>query len=136
MQNHMDAPSETRSAKTSWVKVALLLLIFEKIVQHIFVTLAFIFDWGGISASVVVNPDILIVLGAIVAVVFVFAFWGIATGQPWAINLVIALALFDIVSEFVAQGRIAIKIPISFLVALLLLVLALQYRRQALSLAR
>jgi hypothetical protein len=47
--------------------------------------------------------------------------------RPWAINLIAALALFDIVGEFVAQGTIGIVITVSFLVAILVLILALTY---------
>jgi hypothetical protein len=52
------------------------------------------------------------------------------TQQNWASNLVIALALFDMIGEFIAQGRIDIVITVSFLVATILLILALLYRRQ------
>jgi hypothetical protein len=44
--------------------------------------------------------------------------------------LLIGLALFDIIGEFVAQGVISIVITVSFLVATLLLILTLVYRRQ------
>jgi uncharacterized membrane protein len=50
----------------------------------------------------------------------------------WATNLVVALALFDIVGEFVAQGRIDIVVTVSFVVATILLIVALIYRRQEL----
>jgi hypothetical protein len=49
--------------------------------------------------------------------------------QKWATGLVILLALFDILGEFVAQGTIGIVITVSFLVAVILLILALIYRR-------
>jgi hypothetical protein len=109
----------------------LIALILEKIVQHIVVTLAFYFNWADITSTVVVNPSLLMILGAVVAVLFILSLWGMITRQTWAINLVIALALFDIVGEFVAQGTIIIAITVSFVVATILLVLALLYRRQA-----
>jgi hypothetical protein len=105
-------------------------LVFEKIIQHIFVTLAFYFNWGQIGSTVAVNPSILMILGAVVAVFFVISLWGLITQRKWAINLVIALALFDIFGEFVAQGTIMITINVSFLVATSLLILALVYHRQ------
>lgn len=52
--------------------------------------------------------------------------------QKWVLNLIIALALFDIVGEFVAQGGISIVITLSFVVAVILLVLTLLYRRREL----
>lgn len=122
---------KSEAAKTNGVYPVLILLIVEKIIQHIFVTLAFFFNWTNIASTVVVSPMILMILGAIVAVLFVLSLWGMIKKQFWAVNLVIALALFDIVGEFVAQGKIGISITWSFLVATFLLVLALVYRRSA-----
>jgi hypothetical protein len=116
---------------TPWVRYPLIALIFEKIVQHITVTVAFYFNWANIAASVVLNPNLLMVLGAVVAVLFAIGCWGIISRQTWAIKLVIALAFFDILGEFAAQGTIAIAITVSFLVALILLILAFLYQRQA-----
>jgi hypothetical protein len=76
------------------------------------------------------------VLGAAVAVAFALSFWGIITRRRWATDLVIALALFDLAGEFVAQGTFRIVMTVSFLVAIVLLVLALLYRRQVPNQAR
>lgn len=123
--------SQTHEAsKSNWVYPLLILLLVEKIIQHIFVTLAFYFNWSDIAATVAVSPTILMILGAIVAVLFVISLWGMITKKTWTVNLVIALALFDIIGEFVAQGRIDISMTISFLVATLLLILAFTYRRR------
>jgi hypothetical protein len=119
-----------RNAKTTWIRYLLIALIFEKIVQHIVVTCAFYFNWGDIRSTVAVNPSILMVSGAVVAVLFILSLWGMLTQQKWANNLVIALALFDMLGEFVAQGTIIIAMTVSFLVATILLILALLYRRQ------
>jgi len=51
--------------------------------------------------------------------------------KKWALNLVTALAIWDILGEFIAQGRLDIVITVSFLVAILLLVLSALYRRFA-----
>lgn len=117
-------------ARPAWLRGLLLVLLGEKVIQHIVVTLAFYFNWRDIAATVVVSPDVLMVLGGMVAVVFAFSLWALWTQRPWAIDLVIGLALFDIIGEFVAQGRIGITLTVSFLVALLLLILALLYRRR------
>jgi hypothetical protein len=124
-------PQKLETRKSSWIYFALILLIVEKIIQHIVVTLAFYFNWGDIASTVVVSTTILMVLGALVAILFVLSLWGMIKKQMWAINLVIALALFDIIGEFVAQGRIDILITVSFIVATLLLIFALIYRRRA-----
>jgi hypothetical protein len=113
----------------SWRKVILIVLVVEKIIQHLFVTWAFVADWAGIRATVAVSPDALMVGGALIALLFAVALWAIWTRRQWAIDLVVLLALVDIVGEFVAQGRIAIQLNVSFVVAVVLLVLGLAYRR-------
>ena len=110
----------------------MLALLVEKTIQHIVVTVAFAFNWEDIRSTVVVNPKLLMIAGAIVAILFALSLWQMLRRAKGVINLVIALALFDIVGEFVAQGRMNITMTISFLVALLLLILALFERRQEL----
>lgn len=116
--------------KTAWIKNILLILIIEKFIQHIVVSLAFYYDWTGIRSTVVVSPNLLVVLGVILVFLFALSFWGMLTQQNWAINLVIGLAWFDIIGEFVAQGKIMIAIPISFIVAWILLIFAISYRNR------
>jgi hypothetical protein len=91
--------------KLNWVYYGLVLLTVEKIFQHIFVTLAFYYNWRDIASTVVVSPKLLMVSGAIVAALFVCSLWGLLKKQRWAIKLLTALAIFDLVGEFVAQGR-------------------------------
>ncbi len=114
-----------------WTWYALIVLTCEKIVQHTAVTLAFYNDWNGIRSRVAVNPDMLMVLGGIAALLFVLSLWGMLQHRSWVTGLLIGLAIFDIVGEFVAQGLLMIAITVSFLVATAILVLALVYRRQA-----
>ena len=114
----------------SWIWYVLVILIIEKIIQHVFVTFAFYSDFAGIRSSVAVEADLLMISGAMVAILFMLSLWGMISEKKWAINLVIALALFDIIGEFVAQGKLDIMIPVSFIVAIILLVLASIYRQQ------
>jgi hypothetical protein len=116
--------------KSNWVYYILILLTVEKLVQHVVVTLAFLFDWKDISSTVVVPPVVLIILGGAVAILFAVSLWGLLTKRVWTITLLIGLAIFDLVGEFVAQGRFAIVMTVSFLVAALLLALSLIYLRQ------
>ena len=53
--------------KLTWVYALLVLPIIEKIIQHIFVTLTFYFNWKDIASTVVISPMILMILGAFVA---------------------------------------------------------------------
>ena len=130
----MESPASANRAatrpKSTWVRHALIVLIIEKIIQHIVVTLAFFFNWKNIASTVAVSPSLLMVLGAIVALLFMLSLWGMITRRKWAVNLVIGLALFDIVGEFVAQGTLYIVITVSILVATILLILGLVYRRR------
>lgn len=116
--------------KSNWTYPLLILFIVEKIVQHTIVTLAFYFNWKDIVATVAVSPVTLMILGALVTVLFVISLSGMIMKRSWAIKLIVALALFDIIGEFIAQGRIDIVITLSLIIATLLLILALRYRRQ------
>jgi hypothetical protein len=118
--------------RTTWVRYLILALICEKIIQHVVVTLAFALDWKGIGSIVAVSPVLLMIAGALVALFFVVCLWGMIAGQKWAFDLVIALAVVDLLGEFLAQGTIGIVITLSFLVAATLLILGLIYRRQGL----
>ncbi len=112
-----------------WLRVIILLLIAEKVIQHIAVTLAFILDIGGIRASVALDYRLFLVVGAASAILFALGGWALVRRKPWAVGLIVTLALVDILGEFVAQGTLMITINVSFLVALALLVLALFSRR-------
>jgi hypothetical protein len=116
--------------KSNWLRIVLILLIIEKVIQHIFVTVAFFFDFKDIASTVAVNPAILMITGALIGTLFIVSLWGMLTDKSWAINLVIGLALFDIVGEFVAQGKIYIVCTVSFLAAILLLILSLIYKKR------
>ena len=97
------------------------------------VTLTFYTDWQQISTTVDADPTQLMVAGAFLALLFALALCALLTRKGWALDLVIALALVDIVGEFYAQGTIAILITFSFIVACILL--ALIARRQWLAAA-
>lgn len=116
--------------KSNWLYYGLVVLAAEKTVQHIFVTFAFYYNWGNIASTVVVSPRLLMISGAVIAVLFAISWWGLLTKHSWSVDLLIALAAFDILAEFVAQGTFAIAIPVSFLVAVILFILAIVYRRQ------
>jgi len=105
------------------------LLTLEKIIQHVVVTPCFLFDFGEIRATVAIDYRYLMVAGGIVAILFFIALWGLLTEKIWPISLVAGLAVFDIVGEFIAQGTIFIAIMVSFVVAIVLLVLCYQTRK-------
>lgn len=114
------------------IRYALIVLVIEKIIQHSVVTLAFLFDVGNIRTEVAVRYEVLMVSGFIVGILFALSLWGMLRDSPWAISLITALALFDFIGEFVAQGKLLLPtITVSFVVALVLLVLSLRYRQLA-----
>jgi hypothetical protein len=125
-----DVSQHSAPTKYRWGYYLLILLIIEKIIQHTFVTLAFYFNWADVASTVAVSPTILMILGALVGVLFGLSLWGMIRKKTWAVNLMIGLALFDIIGEFVAQGEVCILINVSFIAATLLLIFALSYRRQ------
>jgi hypothetical protein len=129
MQNQPQTHGMTHDRR-SWRDYLLLVLLVEKIIQHIVVTIAFYFNWSDIASTVVISPSLLMMLGAVAAMAFGLSFWGMVTQRKWAIDLVILLALFDITGEFIAQGRIPIVLTVSFVVAVILLILALLHRRR------
>src|SRR6185369_18093667 len=100
--------------RSNWVYYGLVLLTIEKIVQHIIVTLAFYYNWRDITSVVVVSPTFLMISVAMIAILFIISLCGLLNKQVWAINLLTVLAVFDLVGEFVAQGRVAITMTISF----------------------
>jgi len=120
----------TQGGRRRWNEYVLRVLIAEKVIQHAVVTVALAADLRGIRSTVVVNPDVLMVSGALVGVLFAVSLWGRLTGRKWGLDLVIGLAAFDLVGEFVAQGRVFIIVTVSFVVAAILLVLAFRLRRQ------
>jgi hypothetical protein len=115
----------------AWLRYVIIALLAEKVIQHVAVTAAFYFNWNNIGSTVAMSPAVLMVLGGAVAVLFALGLWAIFKGRAWARKLVIALALFDLIGEFAAQGTIAIDITVSFLIAGALLVLALLHHAKA-----
>jgi hypothetical protein len=114
--------------KTTWNYYLLMVLIIEKIIQHIVVTLAFYFNWADIASTVKTSPTFLMIAGAFIAMLFLISLWGMIKKQVRTLNLLIFLALFDTVGEFVVQGRFDIVITVSFLIAIILLILTLIFR--------
>lgn len=117
------APS--RRSFSDWL---LLAIAVEKTVQHTFVTWAFAANRFDLRTQVLPPWEVLMVSGGVVAVLFAVAAFGLWQWRAWAPMLLVALALFDIGGEFVAQGTVMIEIVLSFVVAVVLLPLAWRAR--------
>ncbi len=108
-----------------WV---LLGLTAEKVVQHVFITWAFATDRFELREQVAPPWELLLWSGGAVAVLFAVALVGLWHRRRWAPMLLIGLALFDIIGEFVGQGTLIIDLVVSFVVAWVILLLALRAR--------
>lgn len=103
-------------------QILLLVLSVEKVVQHLFVTYAFAIDLGGIRDSVVIHHAPLMMVGFVVGLLFAVSARLQYRNDRRGYLLLLYLALFDFVGEFVAQGTLAIEIVVSIVVAAIILV--------------
>jgi hypothetical protein len=127
---HTKTPDVSVAHPTSgWMRVVLVLLVIEKVIQHITVTLALYLDLGGIRAQLALDYRVFLLVGAMEAALFAVGVWGLLANKRWTPWLLITLALLDIAGEFVAQGTLSITITVSILVAFALLCLSLLYWR-------
>ena len=111
----------------AWPRMVLIILAAEKVIQHLFVTYAFFTDLGGIRATV--NPDILMVSGFFIGLLFLLAIPLLIRRKRSGYRLLLFLALFDFVGEFIAQGTAYILITVSFLVASVILLILIFSRK-------
>lgn len=109
--------------KRSLTSYLLIILSLEKVVQHVFVSMSLLYDFGGVRSTVAVDFRALLVSGVVVAVLFVIAVWALVRKKRFGVYLVACLAAFDIVGEFVAQGTVFVAINVSIVVAIILLLL-------------
>ena len=125
-----DSLNEGGRSASEWL---LLALCAEKLVQHVFVSWAFAADRFDLREQVAPPYEWLLVSGALVAFLFGVAVVGLWQRERWALPLLTALAVFDVIGEFIGQGTFAIEIVVSFLVAILILILSLRllWRRRS-----
>jgi hypothetical protein len=118
--------------KTSQVILLTLLIILsiEKFIQHMVVTYAFYTDLRSIRETVVVDHTILMVSGFIVGILFLVNIPFLYQRKPSSFTMLFLLALFDFVGEFIAQGTLSIEITVSFIVASIILITLIYYRKK------
>jgi hypothetical protein len=116
-----------------FVSLILLGLLAEKVIQHVFVTVAFLFDIGGSRSSVALDYRFFMVAGGVVSILYVIALWAVYSKRKYGLSLVVALAVLDILGEFIAQSRFDINLNFSFIGASILLILAKLIRRNYLN---
>jgi hypothetical protein len=112
--------------KRTVIHIGILVLTFEKMLQHLLTALFFVVDIPGIG-----RPDIgptfqlsdatMVMLNLIVFILFGLGFWGRLRSQRWHRTLLVGLNVFDILAEFVFHGFFFITV--SVIVSTILLVL-------------
>jgi hypothetical protein len=110
--------------------LVLIALSVEKFIQHMFVSYAFAVDLAGIRATVAVDYRLLLVSGFIVGLLFLINIPFLWRQVRGAFYLLFGLAMFDIVGEFIAQGTLFIDLMVSFLVALVILLVLFVNRKR------
>lgn len=113
--------------------VVLIVLSVEKFIQHMFVTYALVVDFADIRATVVLDHRLLVVSGFIVGWLFLINIPFLWLRRRGSFYLLFGLALFDIIGEFIAQGTLFIDMVLSFVVALVIVLILLAYRKRFLS---
>ena len=111
--------------KKALIRYALIILVVEKIIQHTFVSLAFLYDIGGVRSTVAVDYRALMISGAVIAILFVVTLPAVLRKKHWSLYLVALLAASDIIGEFIAQGTVLLAINVSITVAIILLFLSI-----------
>jgi hypothetical protein len=111
--------------KRMLISYLLIILVVEKIVQHTFVSLAFLYDIGGVRSTVAVDYRALMISGAVLAILFAIAIPALIQKKRWSLFLVVLLAVSDVIGEFIAQGTVFVAINISLIVAIILLFLCI-----------
>ena len=106
------------------IHVGILALTLEKMLQHLLTAVFFAVDIPGIG-----RPDIgttfqlsdvtMVFLNVIVFILFGLSFWGRLRGKSWYWPLLVGLAVFDILAEFVFHGFFYITVSVIVSAALL-----------------
>jgi hypothetical protein len=114
------------SKKHQTIHIGIFALTFEKMFQHLLTAIFFAVDIPGIG-----RPDIgstfqlsdatMVFLNIVVFILFVLSFWGRLRGVQWHRPLLVGLAVFDILAEFVFHGFFYITVSVIVSVALLVL---------------
>ena len=113
--------------KEDKIKFILLFLCLEKIIQHLFVTYAFFKDISGIRSDMAFDYRYFMYMGLIIVVLFGLAFYGLYKEEKWGITLVFSMGWVDFIGEFIGQGGWLKFIPVSFIVAIIIIILSYRY---------
>ncbi|MCY3413014.1 MAG: hypothetical protein INQ03_15355 [Candidatus Heimdallarchaeota archaeon] len=107
----------------------ILFICFEKFIQHIYVTYAFAADIDTIRSDVVLDYRILMYSGFFVAWVFLISGYTIFKERAWGLTLLWFLGWFDFLGEHIAQGGSLKFTPVSYIVAIIIIIIVPLHRR-------
>jgi hypothetical protein len=111
------------------IRIILLILLSEKIIQHALTALAFTVAIPGVGSPSIgnrfeISDLVMAISNSILVVLFGISILGIIKGKSWSKTLVIILASFDIVAEFIFHGLFYITISVivsAFLIILMMI---------------
>ena len=112
------------SKKLPNIHIGILALTFEKMLQHLLTAVFFAIAIPGIGrpnigSTFQLGDATMVFLNFIVFILFGLSFWGRLRGESWHRPLLVGLALFDILAEFVFHGFFYITVSVIVSVALL-----------------
>ena len=110
--------------KRSFASYLLIILSLEKLIQHTVDSVSFFYDIGSLRNAIAVDYRWLLLSGAFAAALFALACFALIRRRHWGLYLVLVLAAFDIIGEFIAQGTFLPDINVSIAVAVVLLPLS------------
>ena len=118
--------------RPSFPLIVLLVLSLEKFIQHMVVSYALYVDLLGIRETIAVDYQALLVSGFLVGILFLANVPLLLQRKRSGFGLLLFLALHDLVRVFIAQGTLLIQITVSFLVALVIVLILVLNRRRLL----
>ena len=115
------------SKKHKVIHISILVLTFEKMLQHLLTAVFFVVEIPGIGRPEIgptfqLSDATMAVLNLIVFVLFGASFWGRLQGKGWHKPLLVSLAIFDILAEFIFHGFFFITISVIVSAVLLVLI--------------
>lgn len=118
--------------KEKTTKIVLFILLAEKIVQHLYTAAIFLAN-GSKLGTIDINPYMgmgngaLAICNIILALLLIFAFYSILQNRRIYLPIIISVAVFDILAEFIFHGFFFITV--SVITATLLLIFINRYQK-------
>jgi len=122
-------PLDPHLMDRNWQYYLLVLLGIEKTIQHIFVTYAFAIDLSGIRSEMQFDYRFFMYSGIFIAILFAFATYYLGKMELLGVKLMFLGGWIDFIGEFIGQGIPLEFIPVSFIVAIIIILVSWTYYR-------